>query len=386
MFPTLSHIIEYFTGIHLSLPFNTFGFFMAVAFSCAYWAFRSELKRKEQLGLVHAITKKVVVGKPAQFNELVLDGFLGFVIGFKLMGALLNYSDFMSNTEQYILSTNGNFMGGVGFAILFVYLTYRDKKKQELPTPKEITVIVHPHQMMWNILIWAAVAGIIGAKLFHNLEYWDDFARDPIHGLLSFSGLTFYGGLLAGAGAVIYYTRKQGINTWVMADVGAPGMMLAYGVGRIGCHLSGDGDWGIVNLHPKPTYFTWLPDWLWAYNYPNNVVNDGVAIANCSGKYCNMLPLPVYPTPFYEALICVMLFGLLWLLRKRITTTGMMLCSYLIVNGLERFLIEKIRVNSQYHAFGLAFTQAEMISFLMILSGVGGILYLLRNKQRTVKN
>ena len=58
-----------------------------------------------------------------------------------------------------------------------------------------------------------------------------------------------------------------------MLDIGGPGMMLAYSVGRIGCHMSGDGDWGIININPKP--FSWLPDWLWAYTYPNNVAIEG---------------------------------------------------------------------------------------------------------------
>jgi phosphatidylglycerol:prolipoprotein diacylglycerol transferase len=111
---------------------------------------------------------------------------------------------------------------------------------------------VHPYELMGQLLLWAAVAGFAGAKLFNALENWDDFMRDPVGMLIGFSGLTFYGGLICGGAAVLYIANKHGIKPLNMLDVGGPGMMLAYGVGRIGCQMSGDGDWGIDNLAPKP--------------------------------------------------------------------------------------------------------------------------------------
>ena len=89
-------------------------------------------------------------------------------------------------------------------------------------------------------------------KLFHNLENIGEFIADPMGQLMAFSGLTFYGGLIAGAFAVIWYGRKYNIKPLNLADAAAPGLMLAYGVGRIGCQLSGDGDWGVTNLTTKP--------------------------------------------------------------------------------------------------------------------------------------
>src|SRR5690606_5992747 len=156
------------------------------------------------------------------------------------------------------------------------------------------------HQILGNLLLWAAIWGFIGAKVFHNLEYWDEFMQDPIEGLFSFSGLTFYGGLICGGAAVIYQAQKYGIKWIHMLDVGAPGLMLAYAIGRLGCHLSADGDWGIVNLSPKPGWLSWAPDWLWSFKYPHNVINEGVPIPGCVGNFCQELPNPVYPTALYE--------------------------------------------------------------------------------------
>jgi prolipoprotein diacylglyceryltransferase len=153
-------------------------------------------------------------------------------------------------------------------------------------------------------------------------------------------------------------------------------MLFAYAAGRIGCHMSGDGDWGIPNFNPKP--FTWLPDWMWAYTYPHNVVNEGVAIPNCIGNYCNQLPLPVYPTTFYEVMGTFILFGIMWMFRKKITQPGVLTGMYLVFAGFERILIEKIRVNNRIHSLPFEPTQAELISSFLILIG---IVFLVRSKK-----
>ena len=168
-----------------------------------------------------------------------------------------------------------------------------------------------------------------------------------------------------------------------MLDVGGPGMMLAYGVGRIGCHLSGDGDWGIDNLNPKP--FNWLPDWLWAYTYPNNVAGEGNPIAGCVGRFCNELPNPVYPTPIYEVIAALLIFAFLWKIRTKIKIPGMMFGLYLMFAGLERFLVELIRVNSKYTVGGISFTQAELISLLLFVAGVLLVSNAFKNKEKLAK-
>ncbi len=380
MFPTVSHFIEYLFGVQVPLPFNTFGVFVALAFVAGYWAFTEEFKRKEALGKIHPIKKTVTVGKPATMTEIISNAIFGFVIGYKLVYALLNYQLFVSDAQTVLLSTQGNILGGLFFAGLFAYWDYQEKNKVKLGKPKEVIVTQHPHELMSSLIVWAAVWGFLGAKIFDNLEHWDSFVADPINGLLSFSGLTFYGGLICGGAAVLYIARKNGIKVLHMLDIGGPGMMLAYSVGRIGCHMSGDGDWGITNLNPKP--FSWLPDWLWAYTYPNNVANEGAPIPGCVGKFCNELVEPAYPTPLYEVIVCFILFLVLWKLRHRINIPGVMFGIYLMMNGVERFFIELIRVNTKYNVAGIQFTQAELISCLMFLSGLLLVLYAVRNKEK----
>jgi prolipoprotein diacylglyceryl transferase len=303
----------------------------------------------------------------------------GFFIGFKLFPMLTSFNSIENDPQGFILSLDGNFFAGVIGALLFAGYTYLADRKQRVKDPETTLVQIKPEENMGLFTMAAFIAGLLGAKLFHILENLSEFNEKPLASIFAFSGLTFYGGLICGGGMVLYYAWKKRISVFHMLDVGAPAMILAYGLGRIGCHVSGDGDWGIVNKMQKPDWMNFLPDWLWAYNYPNNVNEvcnpymrgtEEYAANLCNFSSTPYLIDPVFPTPLYEALTCIGLFFLLWSLRKKITFPGVLFGLYLILSGLERFFIEKIRVNTEITFAGITFTQAELISLILILLGV----------------
>ena len=369
MYPTISHLIEDLFGIYIPLPIQTFGFWVAIAFMAAAYVIKLELERKEKIGLISSTKINQIVGNKLSYTEIIISILSGFILGYKILEGVLFYDDLVRDPQSFILSTRGNLFGGLIFAYLSYYQKNKENKKQLLAKPKKIEKIIHPYELVGNITLIAAISGIIGAKIFHNLENIDDFLADPMGQLLSFSGLTFYGGLICGAISVIIYCRKYKINIIHLMDSAAPALMISYAIGRIGCQMSGDGDWGIVNLAPKPEWLGMFPDWIWSYNFPNNVINAGVYIEGCTGRFCSVLPQPVWPTSLYETIMCLMLFGLLWFLRKKIGIPGMIFSIYLILNGTERFFIEKIRVNTEYNFLG-GITQAEIISFCLIITGL----------------
>jgi phosphatidylglycerol---prolipoprotein diacylglyceryl transferase len=379
MYPTISHLIYDLFGVNIPLPIQTFGFWVAISFLAAAWVVTMELKRKESEGFLSAVKVKEIIGKKLSAQEIISSVLVGFGIGFKAIEALFNYSDLVANPQDFIISTRGNLLGGLLISGIALYLKWKENQKTILAIPKEIEKTVHPFELVGNITMIAAISGIIGAKIFHNLENLDSFLADPIGQLMSFSGLTFYGGLIAGAISVIWYAKKYQINIKHLIDSAAPALMLAYGVGRIGCQMSGDGDWGIDNLTPKPEWMSFLPDWMWSYNFPHNVINAGIPIEGCTGNFCMQLANPVWPTAFYEVVMSITIFGILWAMRKHIKVPGVLFFIYLAFNGVERFFIEKVRINNEILA---GFTQAEIISFCLVLTGIIGTTYLYKKREK----
>jgi phosphatidylglycerol---prolipoprotein diacylglyceryl transferase len=231
--------------------------------------------------------------------------------------------------------------------------------RQDKAGKKRGSRIGSPAELIGTLTVLAVVLGVAGSKVFHILENLDQFALDPVGMLFSTGGLTFYGGLIVAGVGIAWYVHRRGLPVGAVADATAPGLMLGYGIGRIGCHLAGDGDWGIAaDMSLKPE---WLPMWLWAETYPNNIL--GVNI-----------PEPgVYPTPIYEFVMAGLLFAVLWGLRKHPFINGWLFSLYLVFNGAERFLIEQIRVNVETTFLGITVTQAEVISVVLIIAGLVGL-------------
>jgi phosphatidylglycerol:prolipoprotein diacylglycerol transferase len=422
MYPSLYYFFKDIFGIDFQplKMFQMFGCWVAIAFLVGGYFWTKELKRKEANGLLKPGNTKVLRGGKITTGEILSSALLGFLIGFKLVYIIFNFHAFVENTQGFLLSTQGSLVGGLLFAAGSVYLKYRDKEKERkvYETATWVEETVHPYQHVGNMTLIAAFAGLAGAKIFHNLENWDTFMADPLGAILSFDGLTMYGGLILASIVLIWYGKKNGLTTPHLIDSAAGPLMIGYGVGRIGCHMAGDGDWGILNsayasnpdgsittgtaeqfqtaLQENQHFYinefgsldkvhhlsahapSWLPDWLYASTYPHNVVHNGIETSNCAGPYCEHLPIPVFPTPLYEVIMCIFLFIILWNIRKKITTPGVLFSIYLILNGIERFFIEKIRVNTLYNINGFRFTQAELISTILFFLGVAGIFYFKR--------
>ena len=379
MFPNFYYVFKDLLGIEIpALVFvNTFGFFVAIAFLLANYTMRLELKRKEEDGLLQGTPAKQWFGKLPSLMDYVSNAFMGFVFGWKFLYLFTNASNLFDDPQSHILSWEGSIPLGIVAAALAVGFKYYDAKKiaKEYPKPVLKDTTIHTYQRMGAITLVAAIAGLLGAKIFDHMEHWDEFIENPLNAFLDpFSGLTFYGGLICGGAAVLWYAKKYNIGWKHMLDVGGPAMMLSYGVGRIGCHMSGDGDWGQVNELAKPSF---LPDWMWAYTYPNNVAGicDAEAHTACPPGQIPELVLPVWPTPLYEAMMCIGLFFVLWYLRKRISIPGEMFSVYLFLAGFERVWIEKIRVNAVYKIGGMEITQAELISVGMMIGAVALFVY-----------
>jgi len=381
MYPTLSDFLNDVFGISLPLPIQSFGFFLAIAFLFAAIIVSYELKRKEKQGIIAPLNKIKTIGKPISIIKLALTALIAFSISYKLVEAVLNYPIFIENPAHFILSTKGNLIGAIIISIIVVFIRYIIINNKKLKEPIILNYQVHPYEHTVNIILIGALTGIIGSKLFHNLEHIDELFNNPIEALISFNGLNFYGGLILATIAIIIYSKINKIPVPVMADVVAPAIILAYGIGRIGCQFAGDGDWGIENLASKPEWLNIMPDWLWSYNYPHNILNQGIHIDGCTGKHCFVLATPVFPTPIYETIICFFIFLFLWLIRKKINTNGVLFGLFLILGGTERFFIEKIRINIHYFFLNLYLSQAEIISVLLIITGFILIWKLKRQKK-----
>ena len=223
------------------------------------------------------------------------------------------------------------------------------------------------HALVTDMVLVSTLAGIVGARIFDIFDNLDRFLANPLSMIFTRAGFSIYGGLCFGIVAGVIFVKRRSLPVIPMLDAAAPALMLGYGIGRLGCQVAGDGDWGTAaNVVLKPS---WLPHWLWAQTYDGNIA--GVIIS----------PPGVYPTPIYEFLMALGICWVLWRLRFRVHRAGYLFSVYLLLAGFERLLIEKIRINTRYEVFGAYITQAEAISFLLVIAGLVGVLATLRDKR-----
>ena len=210
-------------------------------------------------------------------------------------------------------------------------------------------------QLASSAITAAILGGLVGSKLYFVLFELPEGATwgESFRALLSGSGLTWYGGFAVAAAAVTWLIRKHGAPLLQAADAIGLGIAIGYAIGRIGCQLAGDGDYG------APT------DLPWGMAYPNGVVPTDEK---------------VHPAPVYETLIGLAIFSVLWSMRKRLRPPGLSFCLYLILAGLARFGVESIRLNPEV-LWGL--TAAQLISLALALAGAVMGAYLLRAASAT---
>lgn len=218
-----------------------------------------------------------------------------------------------------------------------------------------------------EVTIIAVIAGIAGSKVLFLIEDWGDFLNDPIGLTFSPGGLTWYGGFILAALVIWWDIRRKHYKFLKTADAFAPALILGYGIARIGCHLSGDGDYGMPTNLP------------WGVDYSKGIVPPSIALKDFPGITAafpgGIVPdnILMHPTPLYECLACVVIFLFLWKVRKAIKPAGGLFMLYLVLAGCERLVVEFIRLNPRL-LVGLS--EAQLVSIPLILVGVGGYLYL----------
>lgn len=206
-----------------------------------------------------------------------------------------------------------------------------------------------PVDWAYEMVFAALIGGLVGARLYWIAANWDQAQDDLIGTIFSGSGLTWFGGALGGALAVILWARWRGWLGLQLLDTAAPALAIGYAIGRIGCQLSGDGDYG------QPS------DLPWAMAYPDGVVPTDAE---------------VHPTPIYETLAMGLAALLLWRLRDALRP-GALFALYLVLAGLERFLVEFIRRNDDVL---LGLTEAQLTSLLMFVGGAIWLVVLARRE------
>jgi len=219
---------------------------------------------------------------------------------------------------------------GLALAVAFLCSGYLFRRRLE--------ELGRPGDWAYEALLAAVAGGIVGAHLDWLVQNWEEASTDLLANVFSGTGLVFFGGLLGGGIGVVLWAQWRGFLGYELFDAGAPAVAIGYAVGRLGCQLAGDGDYGIPSDLP------------WAMAYPNGTVPTTVE---------------VHPTPVYEFLVMGAVTVVLWRMRKALGP-GELFSLYLVLGGTERFLIEFIRRNEELAG---GFSLPQFIAVAMVLGG-----------------
>jgi len=199
------------------------------------------------------------------------------------------------------------------------------------------------------IIVITGLSGLVGSRLYHLLESPAEFFADPWPQLFSTMGFAFAGAIIGGFFALLLLAKRFKMSPLLMLDAASPAAAIGYGIGRIGCLISGDGDYGIPTSLP------------WGMSFPDGIVPTTER---------------VHPTPIYEFLAAILIFWILWRLRARSlkarAPNGMIFAAYLVLTGIARFLVEIIRINPRSF-YGL--TNAQAASVVSVIAGVALYFY-----------
>ncbi len=211
-----------------------------------------------------------------------------------------------------------------------------------------------------SLVVWAGVAGIVGSRIYDILDNLPAYMAEPSTMVFSGSGFVWYGGLIGGIIGAWLVSRYYGVGFLITSDMAAPALAIGQAFGRIGCLLSGDGDWGLPSTLP------------WAMAFPKAIVGwntHTVLKLNSAGQLVSgFYPgVRVHPAFIYEAILYFAAFVVLWLLRSKVNVDGRVFYLYLILAGASRFLVEFVRINPRV-LFGLS--EAQLIAIVMMVSGV----------------
>jgi phosphatidylglycerol---prolipoprotein diacylglyceryl transferase len=223
---------------------------------------------------------------------------------------------------------------GLSFGLAFVV--------SGLMVARRLKELGRPPDWAYEMVFAALIGGLVGARLYWVAGNLDEVRGDVFGSVFGGTGLVWFGGALGGAAGVLLWARRRGMFNLALLDLCSPALAMGYAVGRIGCQVSGDGDYGVATDVP------------WGMAYPDGVVPTEEV---------------VHPTPIYETVTMGLVAWALWRARDAFRP-GVLFAFYLLLAGTERFLVEFVRRNEPVLA-GL--TEAQLASLVMIVAGLAWV-------------